>query len=148
MTELIGRELDAAIAERVFGLVPCTADSHRTGGTAPWFCHAQPDSPGMGGETRLYSWDILEAWSVVANLAARGWKVDVQNRYPGCYACHVHFPAHISYKNVYERADRAIDGKALTDGQLAALAICRAAIGAIEIVSTPTERRPSSTENR
>ena len=69
MTHTTGRELDAEIAERVFGLVPCRAAMHRNGDGLP--CHAQPDSPMHGGETPSYSTSIADAWRVVEKMADR-----------------------------------------------------------------------------
>lgn len=66
-----GRELDALVAEKVFGLVRCTADSHR--GSDGATCYALPESPMMGGELRSYSTDIAAAWEVVEKIHALGW---------------------------------------------------------------------------
>lgn len=57
-----GRELDALIAEKVMGLVRC--EKHPGS-----YCHALPDSPTKGGETRSYSTDISAAWEVVEKLS-------------------------------------------------------------------------------
>lgn len=61
-----GRELDALIAEKVFGLVPCQAEVHEGAYMRP--CHANPDSPTSGGETRCYSTNISAAWEVAEKL--------------------------------------------------------------------------------
>lgn len=52
------------------------------------------------------STDIAAAWLVVEEMARRGWKVDVQNRYPPTWACHVNFPAP-DYRHVFEHEDTA-----------------------------------------
>lgn len=68
------RELDALIAEKIFGLVPCQADCHKQDPERPNLgpisgpCHANPDSPEKGRETRLYSTEIAEAWEVAEKL--------------------------------------------------------------------------------
>lgn len=62
MNDLTDRELDAQIAERVMGLVPCQGNGHANGELLP--CHAQPESPTQGAETRLYSTDISAAIEV------------------------------------------------------------------------------------
>jgi len=69
-----GRELDALVAERVMGLVPCQNECHKSddpNDRALWPCHAKPDSPRRGGETACYSTDIAAAWEVVE--AMRHW---------------------------------------------------------------------------
>jgi hypothetical protein len=65
-----GRIMDALVAEKVMGLVPCTAPSHTPGHKyhMPGPCHAQPDSPDLGGETKQYSTEIEAAWEVVERL--------------------------------------------------------------------------------
>ena len=62
-----GRELDALVAEKVMGLVRCTA-------IAPDHilpCHAHPANPDKGAETPLYSTDIAAAWEVVEKIKNR-----------------------------------------------------------------------------
>jgi hypothetical protein len=65
------RELDVLVAEKVFGLVPCTAACHDFGNMRP--CHAQPDSPDQGAETRCYSTRIEDAWMVVEAMREQGY---------------------------------------------------------------------------
>lgn len=153
-----GRALDCEIAERVIGEVeanaPCgdglTRTDVFTGATlvecdalirkayAKHVAHGMKLWPAayIGPE---YSTDIAAAWLVVAAMVDRRWKVDVQNRYPGCFACHVNFPAHVTYGRVFEKADQLMDGEHLDAAQLAALAICRASITALEIVALPAK---------
>lgn len=63
-----GRELNALVAQKVFGLVRCTAESHHENGSAQWDCFSRPESPDQGGELRLYSPLIEEAWPVVERM--------------------------------------------------------------------------------
>ena len=69
-TREAGRELDAEVAEKVFGLIPCQGDFHRDGYALP--CHATPEHPTQGGETPCYSTDISAAFTVADALIARG----------------------------------------------------------------------------
>lgn len=78
-----------------------------------------------------YSTDMAAAWSVVENLASRGWKVDVQNRYAPTWACHVSFPAP-DYRNVFTHTNSA------------ALSICLAALEAIGAIPLGTNSFPRS----
>ena len=66
------RELDAEVAEKVVGLVRCQAGGH----AATDYCHAHPDSPGMGGETRCYSTDISAAMQAEDRVAEMGLQND------------------------------------------------------------------------
>ena len=65
-----GRELDALVATRVFGLVMCTCANHNEHFPRA-LCYALLDSPDKGGELRCYSTDIAAAWLVVEKLRER-----------------------------------------------------------------------------
>ena len=62
-----GREMDALVATKIFGLVPCQAESHKND-EAPWDCYARLNSPDQGGELKAYSIDIAAAWEVVEKM--------------------------------------------------------------------------------
>jgi hypothetical protein len=89
--ELAGRALDAAIAERVMGLVPCKSPHHVEGALmyAPGPCHAQPDSPDKGDDTSLYSTDATAADEVLQRMRVRGygWTIGTHKRgwYVRCF---------------------------------------------------------------
>lgn len=67
------RELDALVAEKVFGATPC--DDPRTQCEAahmtPVQCWIMPNEP-YGSELRDYTGRIEEAWTVVAKMRERG----------------------------------------------------------------------------
>lgn len=121
------RELDAMIAERVMGLVPCQAGAHKDG--AMWPCYAQPDSPMEGGELPCYSTDIAAAWHVVEALGERyGCHVSVARRSdifkaPSRYLCSIE-GGRLAYNNPYLRL--------IDIAPSVPLAICRAALKALE----------------
>ena len=68
------REIDALVAERVMGLVACRNPCHNK--EHPKYiegsCHAQVTSTDQGGETRLYSSNLEDSWSVVLQLREEG----------------------------------------------------------------------------
>lgn len=72
-SEMSDREIDALVAEKVMGLVRCTASCHDPSrkGYQPGICHAQPDSPDRGSETSCYSTDIAAAMEVVEKMRAQ-----------------------------------------------------------------------------
>lgn len=114
-----GREVDALVAERVMGLVPCTAESHRSG-EAPWSCHARGDSPDQGGETAHFSTDMDAAWPVVEAMQGRGFVFTLRYRDSGGWrACFMTRPT-TENRSPSRVADTA------------PLAICRAALAAVE----------------
>lgn len=111
-----GRELDALVAEKVMGAVRPDRGPY-------WLYPDSPKGARSGSHTLpFYSGSMTHAWEVVENMARRGWKVDVQNRFRPRWACHVFFPAP-DYRHVYEHGDGEYG---------AALAICRAALKAVE----------------
>lgn len=63
LRELTDREVDVQVAEQIMGLVPCTGDFHKKHDD-PSPCHARPESPDQGAETRLYSTDAEAAMEV------------------------------------------------------------------------------------
>lgn len=72
-----GRDLDALIAERVFGLVQCQGLRHD--GLFPnTYCYANPASPTQGAEVREYSTRVEDAWEVVERMAD-GWYIEIRN---------------------------------------------------------------------
>lgn len=136
-----GRELDALVAEHVMGyqwqrfnFAPLGWPGPNGKLLAPWRWLVSDfgprAEPARGDETRFidniphFSTDMAAAWRVVENLARRGWKVDVQNRYWPCWACHVNFAAP-DYRNVFEKAE---------GDHGAATAICLAALVAVEAI--------------
>jgi hypothetical protein len=88
------RELDVLVAEKVFGLVPCTAKCHDFGNLRP--CHAQPNSPDQGAETRRYSTRIEDACMVVEAMGKRGFWARIQSPWdpPEYNVYHAGFTAH------------------------------------------------------
>lgn len=140
-----GQELDAVVAEQVMGFrragQPKDCDGNFGGepvlmppGTSWTSLAREGFQPSPRGQLALtyfvpvYSTSLDAAFDVLANLAARGWKWDVQNRC-GDFACHVHFPMHVANgRSVFER------------GKTVPLAICRAALSAVSLsLSTPRE---------
>ena len=121
MAETIaGHDLDALIAENFLGL-----DYESVDGTWRYeglLIH-------LGEELPAFSTSIADAWRLVEEMAIRGWKVDVQNRFAGCWACHVHFDAP-NYAKVFETADSA------------PLAICKASLAATRVAAPPVEVAP------
>ena len=123
-----GREMDALVAEKVMGLVPCQHPCHDIGNpryqSGP--CHARPDSPQLGGETAPYSTCISAAWEVVEKINGR-------------YSLSIYHAVAVSSvmtgwtiglaESVYPpgRKDEAVWGRAET----LPLAICRAALKAV-----------------
>jgi hypothetical protein len=83
------RELDAQVAEKVMGLVPCANPCHdlkpEIAEYMPRPCHAQPDSPDKGGETRCYSTDISAAMEVVDRMRSLGVgvRIEMYHHYQG-----------------------------------------------------------------
>ncbi len=138
-----GRSLDAEVAEKVMGLVPCTAP-HK-GERRPIYCHARPTSPSKGGETPAYSTDIGAAMTVVVEVQRRnpGWRFgllggDVTMGYFGgsprkgvdessrvAFGWHAEFFGHIDPRQCY--GDRHGEGR----GETAAHAICLASLAAL-----------------
>ena len=130
-----GRELDALVAEKVMGFHwvdewqgqpgPYLVSPH--GYLAGWRRDDGGITAHLDGVTPdvvlpNYSTDIAAAWEVVENLADRGWKVDVQNRYYPCWAVHVHFPVP-DYRNVFETSELLVGA--------VPFAICLAALKAV-----------------
>ena len=66
-----GREMDALVAEKVFGMVPCKDPIGRcvAAQTIPCQCWQYPDEE-YGGELKQYSTDIAAAWEVFETLTA------------------------------------------------------------------------------
>lgn len=115
-----GRELDAIVAERVMGSVPCRSDLHRNGEMLP--CHAHPDWPTKGAETPLYSTDVAAAWQVVEHM--REWEFVLSRE--------EHEPGTVTYRAiVYQRSRKFADswrGRENETADSPSLAICRAAL--------------------
>jgi hypothetical protein len=115
-----GRELDALIAEKVFGFVPCTHEAHDAAGDG-WLCFALPESPDQGGECRSYSTEIADAWLIVEKLCADGWNWESVGRES--------FRAHF-YRLPISLPD-SIAWPYGGSGETMPLAICRAAMIAL-----------------
>lgn len=76
-TALPEREVDAVLAERLFGLVVCTSTSAHEDGSYPRDnCHAFPDSPMLGGEDPLYS-STYEGMGLVLDRLYDGWTISI-----------------------------------------------------------------------
>jgi hypothetical protein len=126
-----GRELDAVVAEDVFGLVRCTAGyAHGPRGYPNTTCYALPESPDQGGELRCYSTEIAAAWEVVEKCLAT-------------------FPDHERQAGVDAFEHRGALLWRITlrsgtgaDAETAPLAICLAALEAVR--ARPTEQEPHS----
>jgi len=118
-----GREMDALIAEKIFGKVKCQAKCHNPGVRA-WldgrYCYALPGSPQDGAELLLYSHDISAAWEVVEKMGMimdLFYRPDVIPKWAGnkwyCkFECH--------------------DRQGYSSAETLPLAICRAALKTIE----------------
>lgn len=117
-----GREMDALIAERVFGLVPCQDKCHTMGHPMhiPLPCHANPDAPTKGGETR-YSTNISAAMAVLD-------KVDVWHIVKSDLAQ----PPYTVFVAIHEGEHSSRMRKAEAEAETVELAICRAALLAIQ----------------
>ena len=120
-----GREMDALVAEKIMGLVPCQNDCHKIGSPRylPGLCHAQPDSPDEGGETAQYSTSISAAWEVVEKMWDRGYMADVYQS-----DCEGTWSAEFLPKNDMDSAGVEWGGSM---APTAPLAICRAALKAV-----------------
>jgi hypothetical protein len=114
-----GRELDAEIAKQVFEYWDVEMYEGK-------LVHGESNMNGWPMPTPNYSTSIADAWLVVEHMADRGWKVDVQNRFPPTWACHVAFPAP-DYRHIFETADSV------------ALAICLAALQGVAGISEGAE---------
>jgi hypothetical protein len=119
-----GRELDALIAEKVMGSVPCDKWRPFTAYPAQWVkdtgeCyHASCHPPQMGPPH--YSTDIAAAWAVVERLVVLGHPVELslEPNDNGQCLCTL-------------MAERM--GEEATWGDTAPLAICRAALKAVAV---------------
>lgn len=122
---LESRELDALVAERVMGLVPC--QNERAHDPASEFyigngnCHAQPDSPTDGGEDPFYSTTWEGAGLVLEAMRERGWRWAV---YPAASG-----PAIAATFSRTGKGNRHLEGQAVTAP--APRAVCIAALRAI-----------------
>lgn len=116
-----GRELDALIAEKVFGLVKCRGrhDEQHDGD----YCYAQPDSPMRGGELRSYSSDIADAWLVVEKLRRRGFGFSVGDILNTAWF-------EVTFDNPVTELSYIVGATTISE------AICRAALAAV--ASSPT----------
>lgn len=119
-----GRELDALIAEKVMGLVPCQA--YRC--PSKPFCHADPESPERGMETRSYSTDISAAWAVVQRLSELGYAVDLMMGQP-----QLHIDTNQLSPVLITCCIWSTKLEAGFQGSLAPYVICRAALKAFSI---------------
>lgn len=113
-----GRELDAAVAERVMGWTR-THETHRLHGRT--YLRGAAPATGRLQAVPAYSTDIAAAWLVVEKLREHGWFPSVQaqeecGQLGGRWLCEV--DPRFSF----------IDG----DGSTAPLAVCRAALAAME----------------
>ncbi len=128
MNELLpGRELDALVCERVFGLVRCRGEKHDAS-YPNTYCYAATDSPTEGAEARCYSTEINDAWEVVAAMREK-------------YNCLLTLEQYLMNSDEYEdwgatfrhrETDTEHSSTAgLFESQTAPLAICRAALLAV-----------------
>jgi hypothetical protein len=120
-TMQVGRELDALVAERVMGKVfrryPLgSVGAESMGGWEPFF---EDGTITFGGPPR-YSADMADAWAVVEAMRGRGWRIDLAQA------------SDDSWGAEFYRLDSERTATAQMD--TAALAICRAALAAVEVV--------------
>lgn len=125
-----GRELDALIAAKVMGkrVVPDSLN----GGAPLEFFGEYPE--GIYLVPKLYSSEIRQAWKVIERLIADGWFPQVQFNNWGAESWYVTLTRDTSDKRFGHGS-----GVAAT----APLAICRAALRALETVRTPDSEGPA-----
>lgn len=134
---LTGRELDAAVAERVMGvkltrapLIPRTANGNSVftdDGADAWY-QAYPDSIAIKLLPR-YSTDIAAAMEVLATLRAKGWSADIA-MYPEDYV--VSLFRFGDSDETRSQADSAWRSRTEDErGDVLATLICRAALAAV-----------------
>ena len=119
-----GRETDARIAETVMGCVRVIVNDRGELYGAPPHLIASGDIPAEHGRVRLpsYSTDIAAAWLVVEHLKSRGWSVRLSNKtVDWCWWCYVY-----DYRSENAKAEATVQE------ETAPLAICRAALAAVE----------------
>lgn len=118
VTRDAGRELDALVAEKVMGWKPCVTQDH------PGWVYF--DSGAGGGKIApAFSTDIAAAWEVVEKLSPRYAIRILNDATPGpSWCCEM---AH-GYGNDIE-----------VEAETAPLAICRAALEAIEVRGGPAQ---------
>jgi hypothetical protein len=156
-----GRELDALIAERVMGIVPCDKWRKTNLGSAggPALMKDDGDCPherdkcysvittasiyGVIGGPRKYSTDIKAAWKVVERLRTDGWLVRVQempNEEPFLMGAgwrdeenlELHMRAMCQlYPSKRQREGRAMFRDIVAFEDSTPLAICKAALAAV-----------------
>jgi hypothetical protein len=122
------------------GLVRCQSDHNGHSEDFP-YCFAQPDSPTQGAECEQYSTDIAAAWRVVEKLAAL-------TRFPkGCadLCIKVGISDDGAFCEIFEKSTGYV-GQDWTfeylsvDAPTAALAICLAALAAMQATTPPSGR--------
>jgi hypothetical protein len=132
-TREAGPELDAMVAEALFD-----CEVNRT--ERNWWgtfrdgrrVDIGPNNPFRHmGELPEFSADVAAAWTVVEWMVAKGWKVDVQNRYAPTWACHVTFCAP-DYRKVFTHTNSA------------PLSICLAALEATGALPLDSNRWPAA----
>lgn len=109
--DLLGIDLDKAIAERVFVLVRCTNECHDDE-LFPHPCYASPESPNCGRELEIYHGEALDRVKERLAYLKCGWIVQYKD-------------------GVYYAAVGSGEGVGGTTGQTEGETLCRAALKAI-----------------
>lgn len=121
-----GRELDALVAEKVFGWTDVCAATRTLYGGTTWFVpHGRPDAAFMKyAEVPSYSTDIAAAWLVVEKLRPKFWT-------KLCAGMTLtESPLHECAMGLYATEDGPSHQLAYERDASAPLAICRAALAA------------------
>jgi hypothetical protein len=117
-----GRELDALIAEKVMGWTDCRLDDREDETQSRWFVPTGITPSGRVAVIAHYSTDISAAWLVVERLRAtgtRGWDIGLDTADHDEWLC-----------QVWDDPEDNFIGSATAS--TAPLAICRAALAAVE----------------
>ncbi len=118
------RYVDCLVAEQIMGLIRCQNPWHLEG--IP--CHAQPDSPGSGGETPAYSSDLATAWLVVEKIRNTG-EAPEQTYWVFTDYSEIGWRAEVLQVLTENDAPHHV---AAGIGETLPLAICRAALAAVD----------------
>lgn len=74
-----GRELDALIAEKVFGITTRWRDGSNYGGDPTRYLEYGKQTLGVGTQVPNYSTDILAAWEIVEAMKSNGFQFAIYN---------------------------------------------------------------------
>ena len=135
------RELDAKIAEQVFGRVRCRGEYHRKHDGMP-HCFAHPNTPTMGAENPRFSSDISAAFQVVEAMRAQGHEITMR-------ATKLGFRVEIAWLVDGEAPEGGFfssDREYVSDCESLPLAICQCALQAIAaeraLIAPPVPETP------